>query len=101
MEIESMISSDRSGLEIAKHSIDPVKTGHAGALALGSDDFRLMATTSLGDSAKAGQSIGDYGSRSSQMAFSPCLDLGQTEALNPREDRVERMPVRIGFDGGD
>lgn len=95
-----MISSGRSRFEIAEHGINPVEAGHAGALALGSDDFGLMAAAGLGDGAEAGQSIGDHGCRNGQMELSPGLDFGQAEGLDPGEDHTEWMSGLVGFDSG-
>ena len=66
LEIERMIATRQTGLEIAENSVDPLELGNILRLA-SSHHGRLMATASLGYGTKTRQPVRENGTSRGQM----------------------------------
>lgn len=96
-----MIRPTDGGLEIAQDRVDSMEARHVGTFALLADDLGFVLAADLGHRRETGQAIRNDCRRGRQVLFSPVLDFRVTEGLDGGKDHLQRMPRRVGLDGGD
>ena len=98
LEVEGMVTTGQTGLEIAEDGIDPAKLGNLLRLAA-SHDHRVMAASGFGDGAKASQTIRKHRAGRRQMIFRPGRNGLQGESSHRGQSDADRA-TRFGQGNG-
>ena len=95
-----VVRTAEAGLHVAEHGVDPVE--HRQLVRLpGADDNRSMGAADIGDTAKAGQAIGDDGARRTEIGAGPGGNRLAGESWQLGEFRAQWMAVLIHGDRAD
>lgn len=92
LEIERMIATRKTGLEIAENRVDPLDLRNILRLA-SSHHGRLMATAGLGDGAKTRQPVRENGTSRGQMVLRPSRNRLEGKARHRRQLGMPRPPL--------
>lgn len=100
LEVERMVTTGQTGLEIAEYGVDPLEFGHV--LRLTSGDHRRPVRTIRGNhSAGAGQAIGQDSASGCKFGLGPLRDRLEGEAGHRRELGAQGMSVIAERNCGD
>ncbi len=91
-EIERMVATGETGLEVAEHGVNPLKLGQVLWLAPG-DDGGLVRATGLGDGAETGQPIREHRTARREVALGPLCDRLERKTWNRREFGTQGMAI--------
>ena len=92
-EIEGMIGSRQSGLDVAQHGVDPSKAWHVGTVPACTDHFRRMDRAGLLNAREAVQAIAEHPGRGAQIAFGPVTN----RLFGKTGDRIEAGDLGMAF----